>query len=112
MSDAAIIEYLHKILESIDIVSKRSKRLKSFEDFLKNDTGIERLDSISMRLQAIGETIKKVAQTNRQLLDKHPEVDWKDIINFRDKISHHYFEIDAEVIFNICKDDFPYLGKQ
>lgn len=27
----------------------------------------------------------------------------------RDFIVHHYFEVDADVIFNICKDDVPAL---
>lgn len=29
------------------------------------------------------------------------------IMRMRDKIAHHYFDIDAEVVFNTIKEDIP-----
>jgi len=29
--------------------------------------------------------------------------DWKKAIGMKDIISHHYFDVDAEVIFDVCK---------
>lgn len=111
MSNELILKNFKDILESIQLVMKRSKDLVSSEDFFKNDAGLEKLDSISMRLQTIGEAIKKISKSNPNLLDKYHEVRWKDIIGFRYKISHHYFDLDAEVIFGICKTDIPLLEK-
>lgn len=111
MSNEILIKIFLDILDSIQIVIKRSSVIKSYNDFIKNENGIEKLDAISMRLQAIGEAIKKVASTEISILNRYPEINWKDIINFRDKISHHYFDLDAEVIFLICENDIPLLEK-
>jgi len=37
-------------------------------------------------------------------MNSHPEVDWKGAKGVRDFLSHHYFDIDAEVVFSICTD--------
>ena len=39
--------------------------------------------------------------TNNSLLLQYPEVNWKGAKAMRDIISHHYFEIDAEIIFEV-----------
>ncbi len=58
-----------------------------------------------MRLIAIGEALKNIDKiTGRKLLAQYPEIDWKSIKGIRDLLSHHYFDMDAEVIFGICKE--------
>ena len=42
--------------------------------------------------------------TNNSLLPKYPEINWKGAKAMRDIISHHYFEIDAEIIFEVCQN--------
>ena len=57
------------------------------------------------KLIAVGESLKKIdAITERKLLVKYPEIEWKKIKGIRDFISHHYFDLDADVIFNICQN--------
>ena len=46
---------------------------------------------------------------NHELLPKYSEVPWKNVMGVRDFIVHHYFEVDADVIFEICKNDVPVL---
>lgn len=36
-------------------------------------------------------------------------MDWKGAKGMRDIISQHYFDLDAEVVFSICKDRIPGL---
>ena len=60
----------------------------------------------TMRLSAIGEGFKNIDKlSNNQLLIKYPNIPWKNVKRIRDILSHHYFDLDAEVIFNICKKD-------
>jgi len=40
----------------------------------------------------------------RDRKSNYPQVEWKKIKGIRDFISHHYFDLDAEVIFSICQD--------
>ena len=48
-------------------------------------------------------------QTNGQLLINYPEVYWSGVMRMRDKISHHYFEIDTDVVFQTIQEDFPQM---
>ena len=58
-----------------------------------------RLDAICMNLIALGETVKGLDKlTDGQLLKNYPDVYWKGVMGMRDKISHHYFEIDTAAL--------------
>ncbi len=48
---------------------------------------------------------------NKSFLRRFPQVDWKRAKGMRDIISHHYFETDAEVIFDVCKNHIPELAE-
>ncbi|WP_207692546.1 DUF86 domain-containing protein [Desulfonema limicola] len=43
--------------------------------------------------------------TNKELLSQYPEINWKGAKAMRDIITHHYFDIDAEIIFEVCKNN-------
>jgi len=61
-----------------------------------------------MLLIAIGESVKRIDKaTDKKLLPQYPEVDWKGVMGMRDIIAHHYFDIDAEVVFEVMKDSLP-----
>jgi uncharacterized protein with HEPN domain len=78
--------------------------------FLGTDDGLDKLDSISMRLVAIGEGFKNVDKiTSKQLLLNYPEIPWKQVKRIRDIISHHYFDLDSEIIFEICQNEIDKL---
>lgn len=63
-----------------------------------------------MRLVAIGEGFKNIDKlTNSQLLVNYPNIPWKNVKGIRDILSHHYFDLDAEVIFDICKNKIDEL---
>ena len=107
-----IIEDLKNIIWALDQITKRFSIIKSSDDFLKDDVGLEKLDSICMQLINIGEVLKQVDKlTSMELLAKYPEIDWKKAKGMRDIITHHYFDIDAETIYAVCSDHVPLMRK-
>lgn len=65
-----------------------------------------------MQLIAIGESLKNIDKiTDKKLFNIYPDVDWKSAMGIRDIISHHYFDLDAEAIFDVCEKDIPVLIK-
>ena len=101
-----LLSTLEDIKYSLELIQKRAKNINSSDDFLEDENGLEKLDSIAMRLVAIGEGFKNIDKlSNNQLLIKYPNIPWKNVKGIRDILSHHYFDLDAEVIFNICKKD-------
>ena len=65
-------------------------------------------DACIRQLEVVGEAMNHVS---RQLQNKHPEINWPQISGLRNIIVHEYFGIDAEVIWNIIKNDLPYLAQ-
>jgi uncharacterized protein with HEPN domain len=98
-----VIEILHQLLNATNTIRLRFEPIKNSDDFLSTDMGLEKLDAICMQLIAIGESLKNIDKiTNRQLLSNYPEIDWKGAMAMRDIITHHYFDIDSEIVFDVC----------
>ena len=107
-----LLEILTQIYEAATTISKRFEPIKSANDFTDSEGGMEKLDAICMQLIAIGQSLKNIDKiTNKSLFHKYPQIEWDKIKGMRDIISHHYFDIDAEVIFDICKNHIDNLAK-
>lgn len=105
-----VIEILDQIIDAIDTVKERCLYAQCVDDFMDSKEGEEKLDSICMKLIAVGESLKNIDKiTNSKLLERYPTVEWKKIKGIRDFISHHYFDLDAEVIYGICQNHIPEL---
>ena len=91
------IIYLNRILKIIDDLESYVWQ-DEFEDFLLNDM---KIDAIMMKLQLLWETIKKIW--------KYKEIPYKEIIWLRDWISHNYFWIDLEIIWETLNEELPIL---
>lgn len=113
MDKSTTKELLEFILESLALVKKRFQSIRSSDDFLQNDTGLEKLDAIAMRLQSIGEALKNLMKREKELLlNVADEIYWSEIIKTRDFISHHYVAIDAEIVFDICSHEMEELKQK
>ena len=103
---------LKNILWSLEQITKRLQSIQSSEDFLNDDLGLEKLDSICMQLINTGEALKEIDKlTEGSLLSNYPDIDWKKAKGMRDIITHHYFDIDAETVFVVCKERIPGMQK-
>jgi uncharacterized protein with HEPN domain len=104
-SDPALVRtVLENILTAIGRIERRFSDIESPEDFTSTDEGIDRLDAITMMLIAIGEQLKQLdAISDVDLRMRYPHIDWRGAKGIRDFLSHHYFVLDAEVIFDVCE---------
>jgi len=111
MYDKSLIyELLEQILDATSTVLIRFEVVNSSDFFLDSPEGMEKLDSICMKLIAIGESLKNIDKiSNNKLLKKYPQVDWKGAKGIRDIISHHYFDLDAQEIYYVCDEKLPTL---
>ncbi len=76
------------------------------------EEGQEKLDSICMQLITIGESLKNIDKiTDYKLLKSYPEIEWKKAKGLRDIITHHYFDLDAETVFEVCKTEIPKIKR-
>lgn len=108
--DSTTLELLEFIDKSIKLIKDRFSKIDSVDDFLADDSGLEKLDSISMRIQAIGESVKNLYKRDLELLLSVGNSDyWSKIIRARDFISHHYIDLNAEIVYDICANEIEIL---
>jgi len=66
-------------------------------------------DAVIRQFEVIGEATKNLSPALR---DKTPEVPWKDLAGFRDKLIHHYFGVDIVSVWLSVQNDLPELRQQ
>ncbi len=104
------LDCLCNIEDALRTIIERSSVVSSSDDFLLSSDGMMRLDAICMNLIALGETVKGLDKiTKGELLARYPEIYWPGVMKMRDKIAHHYFEMDAEIVFQTLKADIPIM---
>lgn len=107
-----VIDSLQKIRFAMVTIMERTAVVSDPNDFLCSPDGMLRLDAICMNLIALGEAVKGLdKQTNGELLPRYPEIHWSGVMRMRDKIAHHYFEIDTEIVFRTIEKDIPQMIK-
>lgn len=105
-------EILQQINHSIEVILKRFESIKSVKNFTDTSGGMEKLDSICMQLIVIGEGLINFDKvTNNSILCQYPQIEWKKVKGLRDIITHHYIDINAEAIYEICKNKLSELNK-
>ena len=111
MCKSQIIEsLLKKIFQTVERILANSETITSPSFYLLTPSGMERLESTCMLLIAIGEGVKGVDKlTDKKLLSFYPEMDWEGVMGMRDIIAHHYFDLDAEIVYDVIKHDLPKL---
>lgn len=106
MYDKEIVaDLLKNMIDATQKILNRSKDIHSVDDFLKDDDGLILLDSLCMQLIAIGEAVKEIDKlTKKELLKNYPDIPWREISGMRDILSHHYFDLNSEVVFEVTKN--------
>lgn len=103
-------EILQQIYHATELILKRFGSIGTINDFTNTPEGMEKLDAICMQLIVIGEGLKNFDKvTDNSILYQYPQIEWKKAKGLRDIITHHYIDINAEAIYEICKNKIPSL---
>lgn len=105
-------EILNQLYNAAEIILKRFQPIKTVDDFTNSPSGKEKLDSICMQLIVIGEGLKNFDKvTENSILLQYPQVEWKKAKGLRDIITHHYIDVNAEAIYEICENKIQTLSE-
>ena len=105
MKEKNDLVFIEHILESIKAIKEFSKGITQNE--LENNR--LKQSAIVREIEIIGEAVKNISDSFK---NNHKEIEWKDIAGTRDKMIHHYFGVDLEIIFGIIKNDIPDLEEK
>ena len=95
-------EFLRHILAECDYLLLEAEQ-NSFNEFFENP----RLSrAVCRSLEIIGEASSKI---HPDLKAKFSHIPWREMSDIRNKIIHHYFGIDYDIIWDTIKTDIPIL---
>src|SRR5262245_54898795 len=57
-------------------------------------------------LTIVGEAAKNIPT---EVLQRHPEIPWREVTGMRDNIAHGYFGLDLRVVWDTVREDLPKL---
>jgi uncharacterized protein with HEPN domain len=66
-------------------------------------------DAVVRNLEILGEATKSLSD---ELRDQYPSIPWRDMSGTRDRLIHHYFGINQEIVWQIVQQDLPELKHQ
>jgi uncharacterized protein with HEPN domain len=98
MSERYNEDYLQDMAEAIELAIEFTEEME-FDEFTRDKKTIF---AIARAIQIIGEAVKKILDTTRQ---QYPQVPWKDIAKMRDKVTHQYFAVKLDVIWDTIQQD-------
>lgn len=59
-------------------------------------------DAVRVRLIEIGEAVKAISP---DLLEKAPDIPWREIARMRDHLAHHYFDTDHAIVQDVVDNE-------
>ncbi len=97
--------FLRHILDEIEFLANQCRGLQ-FQELVEDEV----LKRASVRsLEVIGEATKNLSE---EFKEKYPVVEWKKIAGLRDKLIHHYFGINWDIVWDVIENKLPDLEKE
>ena len=89
------------LLEDMLQSARKIKRYITGLDFDSFISDNKTMDAVVRNFEIIGEAANRVDPDFR---DSNPEIEWKRIRGFRNRIVHEYFGIDYEIVWQIIEE--------
>jgi uncharacterized protein with HEPN domain len=97
--------YLRDILDACDMVKTFLEGMDA-ATFLTSEL---HKAAILQKLTVIGEA---AAHLSEEFRDTHPQIEWRDIVAFRNIAVHAYFAVQWDIVWATATDDVPMLRRQ
>lgn len=96
-------------LEDIILAMKRIAEYIDGLSFIRFKRDYKTVDAVIRNFEIIGEAANNIPV---EIKDKYPEVPWAEMYLLRNKVSHEYFGIDYEIIWDVALNYLPENQKQ
>ena len=97
--------YLQDILVAMTRIAEYLKGY-DFDQFKKDHKTV---DAVIRNFEIIGEVSRKLPD---HIKENNPDLPWDEMYLLRNKVSHEYFGIDYEIIWDVCINHLPENRKQ
>ena len=95
---------LHRLQHIIQCITDLEQILKDVDadSFYSN---AEKKYAVERVLEIIGEAVNKVSE--QTLSKSNLAIPWRDVVDFRNLITHEYFRIDYTMVYKLATEEIP-----
>lgn len=93
----------------LDDIKEAARRIAVYIDDLAYEAFLNDFktqDAVIRNLEIIGEATKNISD---DLKAQYPLIPWKGLAGVRDKLIHHYFGVNFDIVWNIINDELPQI---
>ena len=91
-------------LQDIQLAMNRIAEYLVGFDFAMFKSDYKTVDAVIRNFEVIGEAAKNLPI---ELKEKYPEIPWQEMYYLRNKVSHEYFGVDYEIIWDVATNYLP-----
>jgi len=102
MSERSDLDLMQDILEAV-------RRILGYCAGMDRDAFLsdqKTQDAVVRNVEIVGEAAKGLSAQTRE---RHAEIPWKDLAKMRDRLIHHYFGVNWDIVWEVVDCDLPAL---
>ena len=96
---------IQDMAEAVEKILRYTNNL-DYNGFIENDMTV---DAVIRNFEIIGEAANRIDPDFKTI---QPQIEWNRIRGFRNRLVHHYFGIDHEIVWSIITEDLQELQFQ
>ena len=96
--------YLTGILEAQGRIREYTDRM-TYEEFALSKITI---DAVIRNLEVIGEAARKLPP---EIKNRSPEIEWRKIVAMRNVLTHEYFGVNTQIVWDVVQNKIYQIGK-
>ena len=99
------MDLVHDIQEAIQRIANYLGEM-SYDDFCED---IKTQDAVIRNIEIVGEAAKCISDNLRV---KAPHIPWKNMAGMRDRLIHHYFGVNLDIVWQVVAVELPNLNSE
>lgn len=109
-SKRVAVNVICQLVSACDLIMEWNKDVISSDSYVCSPEGMQKMAASCMLIETIGESIKKIDRLLPGfLMEISPDIPWRSIMELRNHIAHGYFNLDAEIIYDVAVNEIPGL---
>lgn len=100
MSERGVKAFMQDMLEAAQRILAYTEGM----DFAAFKEDFKTQDAVLRNLEVLGEAAKHIPA---EIADQHPGLPWREMAGTRDRLIHHYFGVNLDVVWGIVEMELP-----
>jgi len=102
MTQRTILHFREDILKATDAIYGFVLHM-NYEAFANDEKTIR---AVEREFEIIGEAVKKIPDS---FTEKYPDIPWRSVAGMKDRLTHHYWKTEADILWKTIKESVPQL---